>query len=142
MAVKKEITGQVKLQIIAGKANPAPPVGPALAQHGVNIMDFCRAFNEKTKGQEEMLIPVLITVYKDKSYSFILKSPPASALIKKACGIEKGSAEPHKNKVAKLPLKKVEEIAKMKMNDMNAISLEAACKSIAGTARSMGIDVV
>jgi len=137
----KKVIGMIKLQIPAGKATPAPPVGPALGQHGVNIMDFCKAFNAKTQGQEGLIIPVVITVYQDRSYSFITKTPPAAVLLKRAASIAKGSAEPNKTKVAKVDRKQVEEIAKLKMPDLNAASLDAAVKIIAGTARSMGIEL-
>jgi large subunit ribosomal protein L11 len=137
----KPIVGLIKLQIQAGKANPAPPVGPALGQHGVNIMDFCKKFNEKTKGSEGMIIPVVITVFKDKTFTFITKTPPASDLIKKALKLESGSSEPNKNKVGVITQAQLEEIAKMKMADLNANTVEAAKKIIAGTARSMGVDV-
>ena len=140
----KKITGYIKLQIPAGKATPAPPVGPALGQQGVNIMDFCKAFNAKTsaKDQEGLIIPVVITVYADRSYSFITKTPPASVLLKRAAGIAKGSGEPNKNKVGKVTEKQVEEIAKQKLPDLNAANVAAAVKIVKGTARSMGIDVV
>jgi large subunit ribosomal protein L11 len=137
----KKIIGQIKLQIPAGKATPAPPVGPALGQQGVNIMDFCKAFNARTQGEEGMIIPVVITVYADRSYSFITKTPPASVLLKKAAGLAKGSGEPNRNKVGKVSRKQVEEIARLKMPDLNAASIEAAVSTILGTARSMGIDV-
>ncbi len=137
----KKITGQIKLQIPAGKANPSPPVGPALGQHGVNIMEFCKTFNARTQSQEGMVIPVVITVYADRSFSFITKTPPASVLLRKAAGIEKGSAAPNKDKVGKVSKKQVEDIAKLKMPDITAGSLEAAIKTIEGTARSMGITV-
>jgi large subunit ribosomal protein L11 len=137
----KKVIGQVKLQIPAGKATPAPPVGPALGQHGVNIMDFCKAFNAKTQAQEGLIIPVVITVYQDRSYSFITKTPPAAVLLKRVAGIAKGSAEPNKNKVAKVTMKQVEEIAKTKLPDLNANDLEAAKQIILGTARSMGLEV-
>jgi large subunit ribosomal protein L11 len=137
----KEISAIVKLQIPAGKANPAPPVGPALGQHGVNIMEFCKTFNAKTQGQEGSIIPVLITVYKDRSFTFITKTPPASDLLKKAAGIIKGSPVPHKEKVGKITTKQVEEIAKTKMGDLNAVDLAGATRIIEGTARSMGIHV-
>ena len=137
----KKIIAQIKLQIQAGKANPAPPIGPALGQHGVNIMDFCKAFNAKTQGQEGMVIPVIITVYADRSFSYITKTPPASVLLRKAAGIDKGSKDPKKEKVGKVTRKQVEEIAKLKLPDLTAGTLEAACKTIAGTARSMGITV-
>ncbi len=132
----------IKLQIPAGQANPAPPVGPALGQHGVNIMAFCKDFNAKTKEQAGMIIPVVITVYQDKSFSFITKSPPASVLLKKAANITAGSKEPNKEKVGKVTRKQVLEIVKLKMKDLNATSEEAAFRVVAGTARSMGIDVV
>ncbi len=137
----KKITGMIKLQIPAGKATPAPPVGPALGQHGVNIMDFCKAFNAKTQGQEGLIIPVVISVYQDRSYSFITKTPPAAVLLKRAVGIAKGSAEPNRDKVAKVTRAQVEEIAKAKMPDLNAHDIEAASQIILGTARSMGIDL-
>ena len=135
----KKIEGYIKLQIEAGKANPAPPVGPALGQHGVNIMDFCKQFNAKTQDQPGMIIPVVITVYADRSFSFITKTPPAAVLLKKAAGLERASGEPNKVKVATLTMAQVEEIAKIKMPDLNVASLEAAASMVAGTARSMGI---
>ncbi|MFR1709175.1 MAG: 50S ribosomal protein L11 [Clostridium sp.] len=135
----KKITGMIKLQLPAGKATPAPPVGPALGQHGVNIMGFCKEFNAKTADQPGMIIPVVITVYQDRSFSFILKTPPAAVLLKKAAGIESGSGVPNRTKVAKVSAAKVKEIAELKMPDLNAASLEAAMSMIAGTARSMGI---
>jgi large subunit ribosomal protein L11 len=138
----KKITGMIKLQIPAGQANPAPPVGPALGQHGVNIMGFCKEFNAATKNDAGLVIPVVITVYQDKSFTFITKSPPASVLLKKAAGITAGSKTPNKEKVGKVTRKQVLEIVKMKKNDLNAINEEAAFRVIAGTARSMGIDVV
>jgi large subunit ribosomal protein L11 len=138
----KKITGMIKLQIPAGQANPAPPVGPALGQHGVNIMAFCKEFNAKTKDQPGMVIPVIITVFQDKSFTFITKSPPASVLLKKAAGITAGSKEPNKDKVGKVTRKQVLEIVKLKKNDINATSEEAAIRIISGTARSMGIEVV
>lgn len=137
----KEVAAIVKLQIPAGKANPAPPVGPALGQHGVNIMEFCKTFNTKTQGQEGSIIPVVITVYKDRSFTFLTKTPPASDLLKKAAGIIKGSPIPHKEKVGKVTLQQVEEIAKTKMADLNAIDLTGAIRIIEGTARSMGIQI-
>jgi large subunit ribosomal protein L11 len=137
----KKIAGYIKLQIPAGKATPAPPVGPALGQHGVNIMDFCKAFNEKTAQQAGLIIPVVITVYADRSFSFITKTPPAAVLIKKAVGLEKASGEPNRNKVAKITRAQLEEIANTKMPDLNAASLDAAVNMIAGTARSMGVEV-
>jgi large subunit ribosomal protein L11 len=138
----KKVTGQIKLQIPGGQANPAPPVGPALGQRGVNIMEFCKAFNAKTQEQKGVIIPVIITVYSDRSFTFITKTPPASVLLFKAAKIEKGSGEPNKNKVGKVTQKQVEEIAKLKMPDLNAGSVEAAMRTIAGTARSAGITVV
>ena len=137
---KKEVA-KIKLQIPAGAANPSPPVGPALGQHGLNIMGFCKEFNARTQDQKGMIIPVVITVYADRSFTFITKTPPAAVLIMKAAKIEKGSGEPNRNKVGSLTQAQVEEIAKLKLPDLNAASLEAAVKSIAGTARSMGIDV-
>ncbi|RMH33054.1 MAG: 50S ribosomal protein L11 [Nitrospirae bacterium] len=137
----KEVVAQIKLQIPAGKANPAPPVGPSLGQHGVNIMEFCKQFNAQTQKQEGSIIPVVITVYKDRSFTFITKTPPASDLLKKAAGIIKGSNMPHKEKVGKITGAQLEEIAKVKSPDLNAASLEAAKKIIEGTARSMGIVV-
>lgn len=137
----KKVLGLIKLQIPAGKATPAPPVGPALGQHGVSIMDFCKAFNAKTQGQEGLIIPVVITVYQDRSYSFITKTPPAAILLKRAAGIAKGSAEPNRDKVASVTMQQVEEIAKAKMVDLNANDLEAACQIVLGTARSMGIEL-
>ncbi len=138
----KKVTGQIKLQIPGGQANPAPPVGPALGQRGVNIMEFCKAFNAKTQDQKGVVIPVIITVYSDRSFTFITKTPPAAVLLLKAAKIEKGSGEPNKNKVGKVTQKQVEEIAKLKMPDLNAGSVEAAMRTIAGTARSAGITVV
>ena len=146
----KKVTGQVKLQIPAGKANPAPPIGPALGQQGVNIMEFCKQFNAATQAQmkESLIIPVIITVYADRSFSFVLKTPPASVLLKKAAGLSTakkpgaGSKEPNKNKVGKVTEKQVRELATMKMQDMNCTDVEAAMRTIKGTARSMGIDVV
>jgi large subunit ribosomal protein L11 len=140
----KKVIGYVKLQIPAGKATPAPPVGPALGQHGVNIMDFCKAFNAKTsaKDQEGLIIPVVITIFNDRSYTFITKTPPASILLKRAANIAKGSGEPNKSKVGSVTKKQVEDIAKLKMPDLNAASLDAAIKTVKGTARSMGLEVV
>ena len=138
----KKVVGQIKLQIPGGKATPAPPVGPALGQAGVNIMDFCKAFNARTAKEEGLIIPVVVTVFSDRSYTFITKTPPASILLKRAANLAKGSAEPNKNKVGTVTAKQVEEIAKLKMPDLNAGSLETAIKTVAGTARSMGIDVV
>ena len=137
----KKITGYVKLQIPAGKATPAPPVGPALGQAGVNIMDFCKNFNARTKDQEGLIIPVVVTVYADRSYTFITKTPPASILLLKAAGVAKGSGVPNKNKVGKVPKAQVTEIAKSKMPDLNAASLEAAIRTVEGTARSMGLEI-
>jgi len=137
----KKVIGEIKLQLPAGKATPAPPVGPALGQHGVNIMEFCKQFNAKTSDQPGMIIPVVITVYADRSFSFIMKTPPASVLIKKAIGLEKGSGEPNKNKVGKISSAQIEEIAKIKMEDLNANTVEAAMEMIKGTARSMGVEV-
>lgn len=138
----KKVTGQIKLQIAAGQANPAPPVGPALGQHGVNIMGFCKEFNAATKTQAGLIIPVVITVYQDKSFTFITKSPPASVLLKKAAGVASGSKTPNKDKVGKVTRKQVLEIVKMKLSDMNAMNEEAAFRTVSGTARSMGIEVV
>jgi large subunit ribosomal protein L11 len=141
MAPKKKVTGLIKLQIKAGEANPAPPVGPALGQHGVNIMEFCKAYNAETESQRGQVIPVEITVYEDRTFSFILKTPPAARLILKAAGIEKGSGVPHKQKVANISEDQVREIATLKMADLNANDIDAAMKIIAGTARSMGVTV-
>ena len=138
----KKVVGQVKLQIEAGKATPAPPVGTALGPQGVNIMDFCKAFNAKTQKDLGLIIPVVVTVYSDRSYSFILKTPPASVLLKKAAKVEKGSGVPNKNRVGKVTMEQVEEIAKLKLPDLNAADLDTAKKTVAGTARSMGIEVV
>ncbi|MDA3967195.1 MULTISPECIES: 50S ribosomal protein L11 [Helicobacter] len=138
----KKIVGELKLQIPAGKANPSPPVGPALGQRGINIMEFCKAFNEKTKDMGNFNIPVIITVYQDKSFTFVTKKPPVTDLIKKAAGIQKGSDNPLKNKVGKLTKAQVLEIVKTKMDDLNATSEEAAMKIVEGSARSMGIEVV
>jgi len=137
----KKVVGQIKLQIPAGQANPAPPVGPALGQQGVNIMAFCKEFNAATKDQGGMIIPVVITVYQDKSFTFITKSPPASALLKKAAGIASGSKTPNKDKVGKVTRKQVMEIVKLKLKDLNATNEEAAFRIVSGTARSMGIEV-
>jgi large subunit ribosomal protein L11 len=138
----KKVKTVIKLQIGAGSANPAPPVGPALGQHGVNIMDFCKQFNERTKSNEPgMVIPAVITIFEDRSFSFITKMPPVSALLKKAAGLAKGSGVPNRNKVAKISLKQAEDVAKQKLPDLNANSLEAAIRMVKGTARSMGIDV-
>jgi len=138
---KKKVVGLIKLQIQAGQANPAPPVGPALGQHGVNIMEFCKAYNAATEGQRGSVIPVEITVYEDRSFTFVLKTPPAARLLLKAAGVPKGSGEPHKTKVAKVSWDQVREIAETKKEDLNANDIEAATKIIAGTARSMGITV-
>jgi len=140
----KKVTGQIKLQIPAGKANPSPPVGPALGQHGVNIMEFCKSFNAKTQAQaaDNLIIPVVITVYSDRSFTFETKTPPAAVLLKKAAGIEKGSGEPNKNKVGKVTKKQVRDIAQMKLQDLNTTSLDSAIRTIEGAARSMGLDVV
>jgi len=138
----KKVIAQVKLQLPAGQATPAPPVGPALGQHGVNIMEFVKAFNEKTRNQEGMIIPVVITIYADRSFTFELKTPPASVLLKKAAGIEVGAHNPKKEIVGRITRKQLEEIAKMKMQDLTASSLEAAMRIIEGTAKSMGIEIV
>ena len=137
----KKVTGQITLQIPAGKATPAPPVGPALGQAGVNIMDFCKNFNARTAKDDGLIIPVVITVYADRSYTFITKTPPVAVLIKREVGIAKGSGEPNKNKVASITMKQVESIAKLKLPDLNADTLEGAVKTVLGTARSMGVDV-
>jgi large subunit ribosomal protein L11 len=137
----KKIVANVKLQVQAGKATPAPPVGSALGPHGLNIMDFCKAFNAKTAKQEGLIIPVVVTVYSDRTYSFVTKTPPASILLKRAANIAKGSAEPNKSKVGKVSIKQVREIAQLKMPDLNAASLEAAERIVKGTARSMGLEV-
>ncbi len=138
----KKITGQIKLQIPAAGANPSPPVGPALGQRGVNIMEFCKTFNAQTQNMQGLVIPVIVTVYADRSFTFVTKSPPASILLLKAAGIEKGSANPNKNKVGKVTKKQVEEIARTKAKDLTAASLGAAVRTVEGTARSMGLDVV
>jgi large subunit ribosomal protein L11 len=137
----KKVVGQIKLQIPAGKATPAPPVGPALGQAGVNIMDFCKAFNAKTAKDDGLIIPVVITVYADRSYTFITKTPPVAVLIKREVGIAKGSGEPNKNKVGKITARQVEEIAKLKLTDLNCETLDAAVQTVRGTARSMGVEV-
>ncbi len=137
----KKVVAQVKLQVPAGKANPSPPVGPALGQHGVNIMEFCKAFNAQTQAQEGLTIPVVITVYSDRSFTFITKTPPAAVLLKQAAAIAQGSKEPNRVKVGKVTRRQVEEIARTKMPDLNATSLEAAVKIIEGTARSVGIEI-
>jgi large subunit ribosomal protein L11 len=138
----KKVMTQIKLQITAGKANPSPPVGPALGQHGVNIMEFCKAYNAKTQDREGLIVPVVITVYADRSFSFITKTPPAAVLLKKAAGIVKGSGEPNKTKVGKVSTEQVREIAQAKMTDINANDIDHAMKIIMGTARSMGIEIV
>jgi len=138
---KKEVMAQVKLQISAGKANPAPPIGPALGPHGINIMEFCNAFNAQTQKLGDTIVPTVLTIYKDRSFSFILKTPPASELIKKAAGIIKGSGVPNKEKVGKISLSQVEEIAKKKMPDLNAFDIANAIEIIKGTARSMGVEI-
>jgi large subunit ribosomal protein L11 len=140
--VAKKVVGMVKLQIPAGNATPAPPVGPALGQQGVNIMEFCKQFNSRTQSQAGMIIPVIITVYQDKSFTFITKTPPAAILLKKAAKLDKGSGEPNRNKVGRVTRAQVKEIAKLKMPDLNAVDLDMAESMVAGTARSMGIDVV
>jgi large subunit ribosomal protein L11 len=137
----KKVIAQIKLQVMAGKANPSPPIGPALGQHGVNIMEFCKAFNAKTANDEGMIIPAIITVYQDRTFTFITKTPPASVLLKKAAKIAKGAGDPKRDKVAKLTMDQITEIARQKMVDLNANDLDAACKIIMGTARSMGIEV-
>ena len=137
----KKVIAEIKLQIPAGQANPSPPVGPALGQRGVNIMEFCKAFNAQTQGQAGLIIPVIITVYADRSFTFITKTPPAAVLLLRAAGIQKGSGVPNKNKVGKVTKKQVEEIARTKMPDLNAASVEAAIKTVEGTARSMGLEV-
>jgi large subunit ribosomal protein L11 len=138
----KEVMASVKLQISAAQANPSPPVGPALGQHGVNIMEFCKAFNAQTKGQEGTIVPVVVTIFTDRSFTFITKSPPAPILLKKAAGIAKGSAEPNRSRVGQVSREQIREIAQLKVKDLNSYDLEAAMKTIEGTARSMGIEVV
>jgi large subunit ribosomal protein L11 len=140
----KKVTGLIKLQIPAGKANPSPPVGPALGQHGVNIMEFCKSFNAKTQAQakDDLIIPVVITVFNDRSFTFITKTPPAAVLLKKAAGIEKGSGQPNKNKVGKVTKKQVRDIAALKLPDLNTTDIEAAVRTVEGAARSMGLEVV
>lgn len=138
----KKVMAMIKLQVEAGKANPSPPIGPALGQHGVNIMDFCKAFNARTANDEGMIIPVVITVYQDRSFSFITKTPPASILLKKAAKIAKGAGDPKRERVGQVTRKQVEQIAKQKMVDLNANDLAAACRIVEGTAKSMGIDVI
>jgi len=142
MPPKKKLLKTFTLQLKAGSATPAPPVGPALGQHGVNIMEFCKTFNARTQGQQGLIIPVVITVYSDRSFTFVTKTPPAAILLLRAAGLQKGSGVPNKNKVVKVTKKQVEEIAKTKMPDLNAASLDAAIKTVEGTARSMGIEVV
>jgi len=142
VVMAKKVIAQIKLQLPAGKATPAPPVGPALGQHGVNIMEFCKQFNAKTSDQAGMIIPAVLTVYADRSFTFILKTPPASVLLKKAAGLERASGEPNKVKVAKVSRDKVREIAELKKNDLNANDVEAAMRMIEGTARSMGIEII
>ena len=137
----KKVTGFIKLQIPAGQATPAPPVGPALGQQGINIMEFCKTFNARTQGQQGLIIPVVITVYSDRSFTFVTKTPPAAVLLLKAAGLQKGSGVPNKNKVGKVTKKQVEEIAKLKMPDLTAASLEAAIKTVEGTARSLGLEI-
>ncbi|MEQ8820921.1 MAG: 50S ribosomal protein L11 [Sumerlaeia bacterium] len=139
---KKKVTAYIKLQCVGGQANPAPPVGPALGQHGLNIMDFCKQYNARTKDQTGMVIPTIITVYSDRSFTFELKTPPAAVLLKKAANVKSGSGEPHKTKVGKVTKAQVQEIAEMKMKDLNASDIGAAMRMIEGTARSMGLDVV
>ena len=138
----KKVTAIIKLQCPAGKANPAPPVGPALGQHGLNIMQFCKEFNARTAKDGDLIIPVLITAYADRSFTFITKTPPASILLKRAAKVDKGSGEPNKNKVGKVSMKQVREIAELKLPDLNTTNVESACRSVAGTARSMGLEVV
>jgi large subunit ribosomal protein L11 len=140
--VAKKVVGQIKLQIPAGAANPAPPVGPALGQRGVNIMEFCKAFNAQTQSMAGFTVPVVVTVFSDRSFTFVTKSPPASNLLLKAAGVEKGSPTPNKNKVGKVTRAQIEEIAKTKVKDLTAANIEAAMKTVSGTARSMGIDIV
>jgi len=138
----KKITAQVKLQVTAGQANPAPPIGPALGQHGINIMEFCKQFNEQTASQTGTVLPVIITIYADRTFSFITKTPPAAVLLKKALNVEKGSKEPNRSKVGEISKAQVEEIAKLKLKDLNARTVESAVKVIEGTARSMGVKIV
>ena len=137
----KKITGYIKLQVPAGSANPSPPIGPALGQRGLNIMEFCKAFNAQTQDKKGYIIPVVITVYADRSFSFVTKTPPTPDLLKKAIGLEKGSGEPNRKKVGKVTMKQIEDIAKMKMPDLNTTSLESACRMVEGTAKSMGLDI-
>lgn len=138
----KKVVGLVKLQVPGGLANPSPPVGPALGQHGVNIMEFCKAFNSRTQKDKGTIIPVVITIYADRSFSFVTKTPPAAVLLKKAAGLDKGSGEPNKNKVGKVTMAQVKEIAETKMKDLNTDDIDQAARTIAGTARSMGIEVI
>ena len=137
----KKVIAQIKLQVVAGKANPSPPIGPALGQQGVNIMDFCKAFNARTANDEGMIIPVIITVFQDRTFTFITKTPPAAVLLKKAANIAKGAGDPKRERVGKVTGQQVEEIARQKMVDLNAYDLNAACKIVEGTARSMGIEI-
>jgi large subunit ribosomal protein L11 len=138
----KKVQALIKLQVPAGKANPSPPVGPALGQHGVNIMQFCKEFNARTQGQGDLIIPVVITVFNDRSFTFVTKTPPAAVLLKKAAGLEKGSGEPNKNKVGKVTKKQVRDIAQLKLPDLNTTNLDSAVRTIEGAARSMGLEVV
>jgi large subunit ribosomal protein L11 len=138
----KKVTAQVKLQVPAGQANPSPPVGPALGQHGVNIMEFCKQFNAQTQGQEGLIIPVIVTIYSDRTFTFVTKTPPAAVLLKRAAGIAKASGEPNRNKVGKVTKTQVRDIAKLKLVDLNTTSLESAIRTVEGTARSMGIEVI
>lgn len=137
----KKVKGYIKLQLPAGKANPAPPVGPALGQHGVNIMEFCKAYNERTKSMGDQVIPVIITVFDDRSFEFILKTPPVSDMLKKACKVEKGSGEPNKKKVGTVTMAQIKEIAEIKLKDLNTMSIESAMRTVMGSARSIGIEV-
>jgi large subunit ribosomal protein L11 len=140
--VAKKITGYIKLQVPAGSANPSPPIGPALGQRGLNIMEFCKAFNAATQDKKGYIIPVVITVYADRSFTFVIKTPPVAELIKKAVGLEKGSGEPNRKKVGKITRKQIEDIARMKMPDLNTVELESACSMVEGTAKSMGLEIV
>jgi len=140
--VAKKITGYIKLQVQAGSANPSPPIGPALGQRGLNIMEFCKAFNSATQDKKGYIIPVVITVYADRTFTFVTKTPPVAELIKKAISLEKGSGEPNRKKVGKITIKQIEDIAKMKMPDLNTENLESACSMVSGTAKSMGLDIV
>jgi len=137
----KKVIAQIKLQVMAGKANPSPPIGPALGQHGVNIMDFCKAFNARTAADEGLVIPAVITVYQDRSFTFVTKTPPAAVLIKKAAAVAKGAGDPKRDKVGKITHAQLQDLARMKMPDLNAATMEAACRTLAGTARSMGIEI-